>query len=85
MYMHQPMGYRDRSHPDYICLLRKSLYGLKYAPGVWYKRFANFVASIGFVNNRSENSFFIYQKGSEMAYILLYVDYIIPTTSSDAL
>ena len=29
VYMHQPLGYRDRDHPDYVCLLHKSLYGLK--------------------------------------------------------
>ena len=29
VYMHQPLGYRDKTHPDYVCLLRGSLYGLK--------------------------------------------------------
>ena len=29
LYMHEPLGFRDPTHPDYVCLLRKSLYGLK--------------------------------------------------------
>lgn len=29
VYMHQPLGYRDHTDPDYVCRLRKSLYGLK--------------------------------------------------------
>ena len=29
VYMHQPMGFRDSTRPDHVCLLRKSLYGLK--------------------------------------------------------
>ena len=85
VYMHQPVGYRDRVHPDYVCLLRKSLYGLKQAPRAWYKRFADFVLSLGFTNSRMDNSLFIYRKGSEMAYLLLYVDDIILTASSNAL
>lgn len=85
VYMHQPLGYRDRDHPDYVCLLRKSLYGLKQAPRAWYKRSADYVLSIGFTNIKCDNSLFIFSKGSDMAYILLYVDDIILTTSSDAL
>lgn len=30
IYMHQPLGFHD-SHHDYVCLVRKSLYGLKQA------------------------------------------------------
>ena len=29
VYMHQPLGFRDSTYPDHVCLLRKSLYGLK--------------------------------------------------------
>ena len=85
VYMHQPLGYRDHTHPDYVCCLRKSLYGLKQAPRAWYKRFADYVLSLGFSNSKCDNSLFIYQKGSHMAYILLYVDDIILTASSHAL
>lgn len=28
IYMHQPLGFRDSEHPDYVCLLKKSLCGL---------------------------------------------------------
>ncbi|XP_057525665.1 uncharacterized mitochondrial protein AtMg00810-like [Amaranthus tricolor] len=83
--MHQPMGFKDPVHPDYVCLLRKSLYGLKQAPRAWYKRFADFVSHIGFSNSTSDNSLFVYKNGSHMAYLLLYVDDIILTASSNAL
>ena len=85
VYMHQPMGFRDKVYPDYVCLLKKSLYGLKQAPRAWYKRFADFVSAIGFTNSKSDNSLFVYRKGSDMAYLLLYVDDIILTASSDDL
>ncbi|MCI03707.1 copia protein, partial [Trifolium medium] len=82
VYMHQPLGFRDPHHPDYVCRLRKSLYGLKQAPRAWYQRFADFVSTIGFQHSTSDHSLFIYRRGSDLAYILLYVDDIILITSS---
>lgn len=83
--MHQPMGFKDPTRPDHVCLLRKSFYGLKQAPCAWYQRFADFVATIGFTHSKSDHSLFIYCRGTDIAYILLYVDDIILTASSDAL
>ncbi|KAK4368107.1 hypothetical protein RND71_011899 [Anisodus tanguticus] len=85
VYMHQPLGFRDPNHPHHVCLLKKSLYGLKQSPRAWYTRFADYVSTIGSTHSRSDNSLFIYRRGSSLAYILLYVDDIILTASSDAL
>jgi hypothetical protein len=85
VYMHQPLGFKDPERPNHVCLLRKSLYGLKQAPRAWYKRFADYVYSVGFSQSKSDNSLFIYRKDTHIAYILLYVDDIILTTSSDDL
>ena len=43
------------------------------------------MTNIGFVNNISDSSLFIYCHGSDIAYILLYVDDIILTASSNIL
>lgn len=83
--MYQPLGFRDSKHPDHVCRLRKSLYGLKQAPRAWYKRFVDYTSSIGFYQSKCDHSLFIYKKDSHLAYLLLYVDDIILTTSSDAL
>ena len=85
VYMCQSMGFRDSSHPDYVCLLKKSFYGLKQAPRAWYQRFVEYVSTIGFYNSKSDHSLFIYHQGKETAYILLYVDDIILIASSDNL
>ncbi|KAK9135785.1 hypothetical protein Syun_015115 [Stephania yunnanensis] len=85
VYMYQPLGFRDPTLPDHVCLLRKSLYGLKQAPRAWYQRFAEYVATIGFSHSTSDNSLFLYCHGQDTAYILLYVDDIILTASSDYL
>ncbi|GJZ81441.1 ribonuclease H-like domain-containing protein [Tanacetum coccineum] len=47
VYMHQPPGFRDSVHPDYVCLLQR--------------------------------------KGTDTAYLLLYVDDIVLTASSESL
>ncbi|XP_055814312.1 uncharacterized mitochondrial protein AtMg00810-like [Solanum dulcamara] len=79
------MGFRDPDHPTHVCLLKKSLYGLKQAPRAWYKRFADYVSTLGFSHSISNHSLFIYRQGTHMAYILLYVDDIILAASSDDL
>lgn len=85
VYMHQPPGFVDKSKPDHVCLLKRSLYGLKQAPRTWYTRFATVVKSIGFVPTRSDSSLFVINRGSDMAYLLLYVDDIILTASNSPL
>ncbi|KAJ9547690.1 hypothetical protein OSB04_020233 [Centaurea solstitialis] len=85
VFMHQPPGFKDMHRPDHVCRLRKSLYGLKQAPRAWYHRFATFVAKLGFSHSKSDNSLFVYRHGHDVAYLLLYVDDIILTASSDTL
>ena len=85
VYMHHPLGFCDFHHPDYVCRLKKSLYGLKQALKARYQRFADYVSTIGFQHSTLDHSLFIYRQQSNMAYILLYVDDIILITSTHAL
>ncbi|KAL6341072.1 hypothetical protein AAG906_032187 [Vitis piasezkii] len=57
-----------------VCLLKKSLYGLKQSLRQWYKRFDKYMLDIGF--NRSSHDGCVYFKLTEnsMVYLLLYVD-----------
>ena len=68
-----------------VCRLNKSLYGLKQVPRAWYSRFASFLLTLGFSEARSDTSLFIYRQGSDVAYLLLYVDDIVLTASSSTL
>ncbi|XP_071732211.1 uncharacterized mitochondrial protein AtMg00810-like [Rutidosis leptorrhynchoides] len=83
--MHQPFGFRDETHPNHVCLLHRSLYGLKQAPRAWYQRFADYAKTIGFRNSACDHSLFIFCHGSDMAYLLLYVDDIVLVTSNEKL
>jgi hypothetical protein len=65
-----------------VCLLDKSLYGLRQAPRAWFERFAAFAFQLGFKATRSDSSLFVLRRGGDIAYLLLYVDDIVPTGSS---
>jgi len=85
VYYAQPSGFEDSAHPDFVCCLNKSLYSLKQAPRAWYSRFATHLLSLGFVEAKSDTSLFIYRRGSDIVYLLLYVDNIVLIASSAAL
>ena len=40
VYMKQPPGFTDRNFPDHVCLLHKSIYGLRQAPRTWFDGFS---------------------------------------------
>nr|GEU76496.1 ribonuclease H-like domain-containing protein [Tanacetum cinerariifolium] len=63
----------------------RSLYGLKQAPRALFQRFAGYAIRAWFYHSRCNTSLFIYQQGSQVAYLLIYVDDIILTASSAAL
>ncbi|GJU91096.1 retrovirus-related pol polyprotein from transposon TNT 1-94 [Tanacetum coccineum] len=48
VYVSQPDGFVDPSHPEKVYRLRKALYGLKKAPRAWYDELSKFLISKGF-------------------------------------
>lgn len=85
VYCQQPLGFENPSYPNHVCLLKKSLHGLKQAPRAWFQRFSSFIQTIGFTPSLSDTSLFVYHHNSEISYLLLYVDDIILPASSPTL
>nr|GEV23085.1 ribonuclease H-like domain-containing protein [Tanacetum cinerariifolium]GEV87762.1 ribonuclease H-like domain-containing protein [Tanacetum cinerariifolium] len=85
VYMYQPPGFVDPNKPNYVCHLQRSLYGLKQDTRAWFQRFANYVTRVGLQLSKTDSSLFVFHQGSDIAYLLLYVDDIILTASSSAL
>ncbi|GJS61942.1 ribonuclease H-like domain-containing protein [Tanacetum coccineum] len=83
--MYQTLGFQDYAHPHYVYLLQKSLYMLKQASQAWFQRFAAYITRGGFTHSRCDSSLFIYRHGAHTAYLLLYVDDIVLTASSEIL
>ncbi|GJW81786.1 retrotransposon protein, putative, ty1-copia subclass [Tanacetum coccineum] len=72
IYMRQPSGYEQGNK---VCLLKKSLYGLKQSPRQWYRRFDEYMLSNGF--KRSSYDSCVYYRSyapCEYIYLFLYVD-----------
>jgi histone deacetylase 1/2 len=85
VFCQQPSGFVDAARPHAVCLLNKSLYGLRQAPRAWFTRFANFVVKLGFQATRSDSSLFVLRRSHDVAYLLLYVDDMVLTASSNDL
>ncbi|GJT01066.1 retrotransposon protein, putative, ty1-copia subclass [Tanacetum coccineum] len=77
IYMVQPEGFVDPNHPRKVCKLQRSIYGLKQASRSWNKRFDEEIKRFGFDQNIDEPC--VYQKasGSNVTFLILYVDDII--------
>jgi histone deacetylase 1/2 len=82
--MKQPPGFEDPSAPKYICRLDKALYGLKQAPRAWYSRLSTKLQDLGFRPSQADTSLFLYNKLGITIFVLIYVDDIIVTSSSDS-
>ena len=81
----QPIGFVHAERPQAVCRLDESLYGLRQAPRAWFTRFATYVVRLGFQATRSDSSLFVLRRGSDVAYLLLYVDDMVITASSSSL
>ncbi|GJZ49158.1 retrotransposon protein, putative, ty1-copia subclass [Tanacetum coccineum] len=82
IYMRQPSGYEQGNK---VCLLKKSLYGLKQLPRQWYKRFDEYMLKNGFKGSSYDSCVYYrsYAPG-EYIYLLLYVDDMLIACKSKA-
>ncbi|GJS97691.1 putative RNA-directed DNA polymerase [Tanacetum coccineum] len=76
VYMKIPQGFSNDNETR-VCRLRKSLYGLKQASRNWYHKFTTFLRSLNFRQSKADHSLFIYETGSIMVVVLIYVDDVI--------
>jgi hypothetical protein len=83
VFMKQPPGYVSSDHPLHVCKLDKALYGLKQVPRAWYNRLSVKLLQLGFVVYKADTSLFVYIKFDPIIYLLVYVDDITVTSSSD--
>ena len=64
-----------------MCRLKKSLYGIKQAPGAWYAKIDGFLLSLSFVRCKSNPNVYLNMIHGSLMIIFLYVDDL-PTTGS---
>ena len=67
----------DPKHPNRVCKLEKSIYGLKQASRRWNLCFDEKVKEFGFVRSEDESCVYVKASGSIVTFLVLYVDDIL--------
>jgi hypothetical protein len=55
IYMKQPEGFVVKGKKELVCKLKKSLYGLKQSPRMWYQKFDTYILGLGFVRSKVDH------------------------------
>nr|GEU73147.1 hypothetical protein [Tanacetum cinerariifolium] len=76
VYVSQPDGFVDQDNPN-VYKLKKTLYGLKKAPRVWYDMLSSFLISQDFSKGSVDLTLFIRKNGNDLLLVQIYVDDII--------
>ena len=77
VYMVHHEGFDDPNHPNKVCKLKKSIYGLKQASRSWNLRFDKKIKEFGFSKNEDEPCVYMKISGSTVVFLILYVDDIL--------
>jgi len=77
VYVEQPTGFVDPTHPDFVYKLDKVLYGLKQAPRAWYERLSTFLISIDFLKGKVDTTLFTKHVDSDILIVQIYADDVI--------
>eukprot|EP00253_Pinus_taeda_P026472 PITA_26472 len=74
IYMKQLEGFAVKGKKELVCKLKKSLYGLKQSPGMWYHKFDTFIWGLGFTKTKVGHCVYFKLIGDYVIYLVLYVD-----------
>ena len=88
IYMSQPEGFIDPDHPEYVCKLKKSIYGLKQSARCWNQTLDSFLIGNGYRKSGADNCIYVKSKTNADGFIsfvilAIYVDDIIPVSNSE--
>jgi hypothetical protein len=74
IYMDQPEGFIVHGKEEFVCKLKRSLYGLKQSPRQCYKKVDSFMMAHGFKRYTYDSCVYIKFVDGSPIYLLLYVD-----------
>lgn len=74
IYMEQPEGFHDDKNKDKVCLLQRSIYGLKQASRMWYCKVHDLLTKNNFKQSKCEPCVYYFKSDKEFIVISLYVD-----------
>ena len=74
IYMKQPKGCMVKGKKEHVCRLKKSLYGLKQSPRMWYQKFDFYIRGFGFTRSKEDHCVYFKLIGDRVIYLVLYED-----------
>ena len=75
VYMDLPPGFMiPKMHCRKVYKLKKSLYGLKKSPRVWFRRFTKSMRSFGYHQSNSDYTLFLKKQHGKITALIVYVD-----------
>lgn len=75
VYMEQPPGFEEPTHPDWVCCLDQSLYGLKQSPRQWNIELHQELLSLGLTNSKyNPMLYFRMERGKLIGALTTHVD-----------
>jgi hypothetical protein len=74
IYMKQPEGYTMEGKKELVCKIKKSMYGLKQSPRMWYKTLDTYMLGLGFTRSKEDHYVYFKLIGDHLIYLVLYVD-----------
>lgn len=60
VYMEQPPGFQDPHRQNFVCRVKRDLYGLRQAPRALFDRFSHFLFSMGFFCSKVTLLYFLF-------------------------
>lgn len=81
IYMEQPEGFVDEKHPDFVCKLNRSLYGLKQSGRQWNVRLHSVLTSMGLRRCETERCLYVGNVNGNKIILAVYVDDLLIASS----
>ena len=76
-------GFVVKEHENKVCILKKSLYGLKQSPQAWFERFSRTMIKFGITRCHADHTIFVKGKNMKVVIPVVYVDDIVVIGDDD--
>jgi hypothetical protein len=74
----------DQTHPNLVCRLKKTLYGLKQTPRAWWDKIGQYLVISGFQTSNADFSLYVKKTDHGIVVIVIYVNDLIIIGDNDA-